>query len=576
MNVLGIFHSYADPSAAVVRDGKIVAFVEEERLVRVKHAAGYFPMRAVQYVLDVAQLSIKNIDYIVQGWDCNIYDSGEMAATYEEINSKYSTTDADRAYQDKHLESLSSATQKGIILRNLRKQFGDIEFPPIVFINHHLAHACMAFFHSGMDEALALTVDGSGERVTTSWWLGRNNSLELLHEVRIPYSLGWFYSAFTEYLGFKAYDGEYKVMGLAPYGKHDAKLQKKIARLAWHDGKGGFETDPLLLTRGKRRFSYYYPDALVEYLGKDPRLPHEEITQWHMNLAFEVQTTLETIVKEMVTYWVRKTGILRLVIGGGVGLNVKMNGRLFSDGLVEDIYVHPLCADNGICIGAAMALQYSKGNLDPMPLRDVYYGPSYSEETIEKVLKACKLRYSKQKAIEKPVAQLLVQGKIVAWYQGKLEGGPRALGDRSILADPRDVNSRDKVNAAIKFREFWRPFCPSMTEKGARRYLEKYTYSPFMTIAFQTTRLAEKEIPAVVHVDGTTRPQIVYPETNPQFHGLIEEFEKLTGVPCVLNTSFNIKGEPIVCSPYDAIRTFSATGLDALAIGPFLLTKNGG
>ncbi len=576
MNTLGIFHSYSDPSAALVRDGKIVAFVEEERLVRVKHAVGYFPTRAIQYVLDAARLSIKDIDYIVQGWECNIYDSGKMAAVYNEINSKYHTTDADRAYQERHLETLSSTTQKGIILRNLRKQFGDLEFPPIVFVNHHLAHACMAFFHSGMDEALVLTIDGSGECVTTCWWLGRDRALEVLHEVRIPYSLGWFYSAFTEYLGFKAYDGEYKVMGLAAYGRHDPKLREKITRLVWYDGNGGFETDPLLLTRGERRFSYYYPDALVEYLGREPRLANEEITQWHMNLAFEVQTRLETVVQEMVNYWAEKTGLRRLVIGGGVGLNVKMNGKVFMDGLVDDIYVHPLCADNGIPIGAAMVLQYSNGCLFPTLLRDIYYGPSYSEEEIEKVLKACKLRYSREKVIEKTVAQLLEQGKIVAWYQGNLEGGPRALGNRSILADPRDVKSRDRVNAAIKFREFWRPFCPSMTENGARRYLEKYTYSPFMIMAFRVKRLAEKEIPAVVHVDGSTRPQIVYPDTNPQFHRLIGEFEKLTGVPCLLNTSFNIKEEPIVCSPHDAIRTFSATGLDALAIGPFLLTKDGG
>jgi carbamoyltransferase len=572
MNIVGVFHSYSDPSAALVRDGQVVAFVEEERLTRVKHAHGYFPNRAVDYVLKAGGLSIADIDCIAQAWDCSAYDSGEMAAHYAQINTKYPATAGDLAYQKKHLETLSSASQKQIILQNLRKQFGNVQFPPIVFVRHHLTHACMAYFHSGMQDALVLTIDGSGESVTTAWWLGKDRKLSLLHEVQIPHSLGWFYAAFTEYLGFEAYDGEYKVMGLAAYGKSDAELEDKVAKLVWYDGQGGFETDPMLLSRGKRSFSYYYPDALVEYMGRNPRADNEEITPWHIDLAYAVQKRLEAIVQDMLQYWAAQTGMRNLAVAGGVGLNVKMSGTLFTSGLVDDIFVHPLCADAGVSIGAAMVLEYLKGELELSRLRDVSFGPSYDDEEIERVLQACKLPYTREESIAKSVAELLAQGKVVGWFQGRLEGGPRALGNRSILADPRYVGSRDRVNTVIKFREFWRPFCPSMTPVGSERYLAKYTHAPFMVLAFQASEGAEKEVPAVVHVDGSCRPQIVEAD-NARYFQLIQEFEKISGVPCLLNTSFNIKGEPIVCTPHDAIRTFAATGLDALAIGPFLLMK---
>lgn len=573
MKVLGIFHSYSDPSAAVVCDGKTVAFVEEERLTRVKHARGYFPTNSIEHVLKAAGLSISDVDCIAQAWDCDFYDSGKMAACYDQINAKYPTTEDDLAYQGRHLDDLASDTQRGLIQQNLRRQFGDVELPPIIFVKHHLAHACMAYFHSGMNESLVLTIDGSGENVTSAVWLGNRGSLELLHEVEIPHSLGWFYAAITEYLGFQAYDGEYKVMGLAAYGEPDAELQDKVARLVWYDGEGGFETDPMLLSRGKRSHSYYYPDSLIEHMGRAPRANDEEITQWHFNLAYEAQKSLEAIVEEVVGYWVGKTQVRNLCIAGGVGLNVKMNGRLFDSGLVDDMFVHPLCADAGVPIGAALALEYVEGGLEHDRLDDVYLGNSYEDTYVEGVLESCKLSYTKEESIERKVADLLASGHVVGWFQGKMEGGPRALGSRSILADPRYVESRDRVNAVIKYREPWRPFCPSMTTEGAERYLASYTSAPFMILAFRANSRAREEVPAVVHVDGSSRPQIVDSCTAPRYHRLLKEFETLTGVPCVLNTSFNIKGEPIVCTPHDAIRTFSATGLDALAIGSFLLTK---
>lgn len=575
MNILGIFHSYSDPSAALIKDGNVVAFVEEERLLRIKHAVGYFPLRSIDYVLKAGNLDIDDIDYIAQAWDCDFYDSGKMAEVYKRINSEYPTDEGDLSYQRKHLSSLSASNQSNIIYHQLRKNFGDRKFPPVIFVKHHFAHACMAYYGSAMEEALILTIDGSGENVTTAWWAGRRGEIELLKEVEIPHSLGWFYSAFTEYLGFQAYDGEYKVMGLASYGHHDPELREKLSKLVWYDGEGGFLTDPMMLSRGERNFSYYFPDSLIEFIGKKPRCALEEISQWHKNLAYEVQFLLEGIVKEMLEYWVSETGLGNLVIGGGVGLNVKMNGNLFASGLIEDIFVHPLCADSGISIGGALALLYEKDKnmIDSRQLETISLGPSFSDNEIEKILRSCKLNYSKKTSIEREVAELLSEGKIVGWFQGGMEAGPRALGNRSILADPRYVKSRDKVNEIIKFRELWRPFCPSMTPNGRDRYLADHTDAPFMITTFMTKDIALKEVPAIVHVDGSTRPQVVEKENNKMFFNLINEFEKITGIPCVLNTSFNVKGEPIVCSPHDAIRTFSATGLDVLAIGPFLVEK---
>jgi carbamoyltransferase len=574
VKILGLFHSYADPSAALVVDGHTVAFAEEERFLRNKHASGWFPSRAVRFVLRQAGLQLRDLDLITQAWNCPAYDSGEAAAHYDRINARYPTAPADIAYQKKHLDSLSTASQTGIVHRHLRQIFGDVPLPSLRFVPHHLAHAAMAVADSGFDDCLVLTIDGSGDWNTTVWWEHRGGQLTKLHEVNTPHSLGWFYSAITEYLGFQAYDGEYKVMGLAAYGQPDADIRARLNQLVWWDGDGGFETNPMLLSRGPRRYSYYFPDSLPELLGRPPRPEIEDISDWHMSVAFETQQRLEEIVEEMTGHWVNRTGLKKLAIAGGVGLNIKMNSRLFRSGLIEDIFIHPLCSDTGVSIGGAMAAEYQDGRRGSSRLASVSYGPEFTDEDIRRTLDACKLQYDCPEDFEQQVAALLAEGKVVGWFQGRMEGGPRALGNRSILGDPRHVETRDRVNAIIKFREPWRPFCPSMTATGAARYLKQYTYAPFMIIAFEATETARREIPAVVHVDGTARVQIAEESQNARYFHLINAFESLTGVPCLLNTSFNVKGEPIVCTPQDAIRTFSATGLDALAIGKFLLRKH--
>jgi len=573
MKLIGIFHSHSDPSAALVVDDSVVAFVEEERLSRVKHSFGAFPTRAIRWVLKQGDLTLGDVDAIVQAWDCSKYDNGQIAAHYNEINQSYPTTDADRAYQQNLLHQYRSETQRSLIRRALRHEFGDVTLPDIHFVNHHLAHACATYFSSGFDESLVLSVDGSGEEVTTSWWYGKGSSLELLHEVKVPHSLGWVYSAFTEYLGFEAYDGEYKVMGLAAYGSPNPGLQKKVAQLFWPDDRGGFETDPMLLTRGPHSWSYYFADALVAHMGRPPSWRDAPVTDWHKDVAFAVQQRLEDVVFAMTRYWVQKTGVRRLCLSGGVGLNVKMNGNLFHSGLVDDVFAYPLCADLGQSIGAALAHGYLHHGLNNRRLTDLYLGPGYADDDIERVLRDCRVTYRRVADISQETALLLTKGKVVGWFQGRLEAGPRALGARSILADPRNEAARDRVNAAIKYRELWRPFCPSMTREGAERYFDHHTDAPFMVITFRANDRAKSEIPAVVHVDDTSRPQIVDEQSNPRYHGMIAAFGRLTGVPCVLNTSFNIKGEPIVCTPQDAMRTYFATGIDALAIGNCLLEK---
>ncbi|MFQ5965716.1 MAG: carbamoyltransferase [Candidatus Scalinduaceae bacterium] len=578
MKILGIFYfpGYPDPSAAVVINGEVIAFIEEERLIRNKHAKAYFPSRSIKSVLNIAGLDLQLIDRITFGWDCISHEDGRLVAHFAEINKEYPPTPNDKAYQHNRVNRYTAANLRRTISQQLKKMYGDVDIPPISFMNHHLSHAIQAYYHSGMNQALILTIDGSGEWVTTAWWQGDNgNKLTLLHEVKTPHSLGWFYSAFTEYLGFEAYDGEYKVMGLAAYGKENSDFVHKINKITWYDEKGGFLCDPYIIAMGPRTYSDHFPDLLIEHIGHLPRCENERIEQWHMDLAYCVQYRLENIVYEMARYWIEKTRIRNLCIAGGVGLNVKMNGNLIKSGLIDDIFIHPLCSDTGMSIASALACEYQNGNLQTKQLEHVYYGPSFEDGEIENILKACKLIYTYEENIEKNVAQLLSAGNVVGWFQGKMEAGPRALGNRSILADPRTIESRDRVNAVIKFREFWRPFCPSMTKKGANKYLDKYTHAPFMIITFDAKEAGKKDIPAVVHVDGTSRIQIVIEEHNPRYYKLLEEFETITGIPVVMNTSFNIKGEPIVCTPHDAIRTFFATGLDALAIGSFLLQKTG-
>ena len=460
--------------------------------------------------------------------------------------------------------------------RHWRRAFGDVKFPPLYPIPHHYTHAFHAAMQSPFDRAICLSVDGSGDQHTTVLWRKEGTELQPIREILMPNSLGWVYAAFTEYLGFEAYDGEYKVMGLAAYGRHNEDLRAKLDCVVGEAPDGvEFRVDPAYIHYGPRSYSDRFTDRLVGLLERPPRRADEEITEWHEDLAYAVQENLERSVERLVLGGIRETGIHQVCIGGGVGLNVKLNSRLFEHPEVEDLFAQPLCADSGATAGAGLAASFQIGGSEPERLETLALGPEVTNESIEQTLQRARLAYERPPDICEAVADELARGRVVGWFQGRMEAGPRALGQRSILADPRTVEVRDRVNAIIKFREYWRPFCPSMTEEAAPRYFSRYTDAPFMIVAFPANDRLQREAPAVVHVDGTCRVQLVKQRVLPLYHRLLRAFEARTGVPVLLNTSFNVKGEPIVCTMQDALRTFWSTGLEVLAAGDFLVRKPG-
>jgi carbamoyltransferase len=573
MNIVGYFHGI-DPAACLLSDGEVVAYVEEERLVRIKHAADRFPIRSIAYCLDEAGLTPGDVDCFAYGWNADAYSDGTMQAFYETVNRTHPPDEATLAWQRRNLAWFHRDRLRSTLQRQLLRHFGTRSEPVVRFYPHHRAHAVTAFHCSPFDEALVLTVDGSGDQHCAVVWHGRGLDLRPLHETFIPNSLGWFYAAITEYLGFAAYDGEYKVMGLAAYGRPDERLRAALAKVV-SAGPNGYDyaVDPTYLHHGAHTYSERFTDALVDLLDLPPRPETAPIEAVHEDLAFEAQRLLEEHVVRLVAHFRAQTGLRRLCVAGGVGLNVKLNSRLYASGLFDDVFVFPIPSDSGTALGAAAGVHQDATGGRVAPLAHLYWGPGYDDAAIEAQLRSCGLAYRRSDDICEDTAALLADGQVVAWFQGRLEGGPRALGGRSILADPRSGASRERVNAAVKFREYWRPFCPSLTVEAADTYLERPTAAPFMILAFDATAAAARDVPAVVHVDGTTRPQTVDARTNPRYHRLLEAFARRTGVPVLLNTSFNVKGEAIVASPRDALRTFWSTGLDALAIGSFLVTK---
>lgn len=589
MKLLGYFHG-VDPAAALVVDGRTVAFVEEERLIRFKHANSMFPIRAMESCLSIGGLKLSDIDAFAMGWNAPHYANGAMARFYDEINARHAPDDATRSWQKRNLANFDPKNLRTTLEREIVKHFGvkPADVPPLMFFPHHASHAAAAFYGSRWDEALVIAVDGSGDEDCTTLWHGKGTKLTPLHKLPIPHSLGWVYAAITEYLGFDAYDGEYKVMGLAAYGRENLGFREKLARVVKPGPNGwDYEVDPKFTHHGPHTYSGRFTDHLVELLGMPPRQGPIPLTKEHEDLAYEVQLALETHVVRLLAHWREKTGLTNLCIGGGVGLNVKMSSKLFYSGLFDDVFAFPVPSDSGTAIGAALGIEAAKSGKRPPPLEHLYCGPSYSDEAIETQIKSCGYAYRTCSDVADAAAELLAQGKVVGWFQQGMEAGPRALGARSILADPRNVEARDRVNAAIKFREYWRPFCPSLAEEDAPRFLKGVAATtgnsdrkgrgqqgaPYMILAFEATDEARAKVPAVVHVDGTMRAQTISAQTNPRYHALVKAFEKRTGVPVVLNTSFNVKGEAVVCSPRDAFRTFWATGIDALAIGSFIIEK---
>src|SRR5271169_2961616 len=443
------------------------------------------------------------------------------------------------------------------------QQFGSTK-ARMRFVDHHLAHAISGYAYSGFDEASVVVMDGRGAWEATSIWHGRNGRLEHVLTIPFPNSIGYFYSQFTEFLGFQPNSDEWKVMGLAPYGKPGIDLSAFI----------DLETVPYRVDTRQVAAHGSVSLAKASRLLGARRVPESEIEQRHKDIAFAVQEACETAMLNVVKLAIEKTRCRDVCLAGGVALNSKANGKILATGLVGKLFVQPAASDDGVALGAALAPYLDdNGKLPNKEMRHGYWGPWFDDGVIENALRTYKLSYTRLSDPAFTAAKLLSQGKILGWFQGRMEFGPRALGSRSILADPRDPEMNAKVNNAVKFREWWRPFAPSMKKESAGEYLESATDSPFMILTAQVRAEKRGVIPSVTHVDGSARPQTVEKEINPLYWRLIDEFGKRTGVPVIMNTSFNLRGEAIVHTPTDAIRTFFSSGMDALVIGSFLVEK---
>jgi carbamoyltransferase len=573
MKILGINGLGVLPSACILQDGKMLVFAEEERFTRYKGSFGMMPENAVRFCLTFARLSLNDIDYIAFGWDCEKYRFKipvflfwkymSRSPKFQGKSNLISFIGEMLKYHPENVKKLIAEMLVGIE--------GDL--PEIKFVNHHLCHAASAFYFSGMEESYVLVLDGSGEEACTSIFKGDKSGLKLLKTITIPDSLGWFYQTFTEYLGFAPNNHEGKLMGLAAYGKPHEEINRKLEKVI-QCMPNNYKLDAAYSFLGKHKKGRVFSEKLVELFGR-PRLSHEPISQYHKDLAFAVQNKLEKIVLQIVESVSQRSDFNgNLCIAGGVGLNCKMNGSIVTLPFVKNLYVPSITSDSGSSAGAALVLANQCGDDVVQRIDHAYWGSSYNDKEIEEVLRVCGLKYTKEEKIEAKVAELLVQNKVVGWFQGRMESGSRALGARSILANPMLKQMQDIVNVKIKNRETWRPFAASILFEERETFVENPQESPFMAIAFHVKPSALNKIPAAVHIDGTTRPQFVKKNTNEKYWMLIKRFGDITGVYAVLNTSFNTNEEPIVESPVQAIKAFSASGMDGLAIGNFLILKN--
>jgi carbamoyltransferase len=558
MITLGINYSQMhDSSACLVRDGELIFAVAEERISRAKHDAR-FPEYAIRACLEFGRIKAEQLDEVCFGWqvagaafrhDLKCYASGKMPATYTNgLNSA--------------LHFMSMWHQEGGAKR-FTQIFGATK-ARMRFVGHHLAHALSAYSFSGFDDAAVVVMDGRGAWEATSIWLGRDGRLEHVSTIPFPDSVGYFYSEFTEYLGFQRNSDEWKVMGLAPYGKTGVDLRAFIDPEA-----APYKVNARkLVANGAGPFT-----EMVRLLGP-ARVPESEIGERHKDVAYAVQDACEIAMMSVVKMAIEKTKSRNVCLAGGVALNSKANGKIVASGVVDKFFVQPAASDDGVALGAALAPYLDHGGRLPMKvMRHAYLGPEFDDETIENALRTYKLKYARLNDAAAGAADLLSNGKILGWFQGRMEFGPRALGSRSILGDPRDPEMNAKVNNAVKFREWWRPFAPSLKKEAAGEYLESASDSPFMILTAQVRPEKRAVIPSVTHVDGSARPQTVEKELNPLYWRLIDEFGKRTGVPVLMNTSFNLRGEAIVHTPTDAIRTFFSSGMDALVIGSLLVEK---
>jgi len=592
MIVLGISAFYHDSAAAILIDGDIVAAAQEERFTRKKHDAT-FPIKAISYVLSEANITLKDIDYIV------FYDDPSLK--FKRILKTHLTN------IPKGLRPFRTGMPiwvkdkfflRKVISKKLKKAFGGGFKGCILFTEHHFSHAASAFYPSPFKDAVVLTIDGVGEYATTTVAIGNGNKLNIVKEICFPNSLGLLYSAFTHYTGFRVNSGEYKLMGLAPYGtpRYTDLILDNLVDVK-EDGSFRLDQSYFDYMTGRTMIS----DKFLTLFGYPARKPDiDPLSQFHMDIAASIQAVTEKILLQMTRALADEYKIPNLCLAGGVALNCVANGKILKDKAFENIWIQPAAGDAGGALGAALGVWHNKfacspRTLDSNMMKGSYLGPSFSDIEIEQQLSEAGVIFQKVSdsiLIEKTVKQL-IDNKAIGWFQGRMEFGPRALGNRSILGDPRSEDMQKLLNLKVKFRESFRPFAPSVLREDVSDWFEMDYDSPYMSIVTNVQKNIQHEmtqeekalfgieklnvkrsnIPAVTHVDYSARVQTVHSETNPLYHALISEFKRITGCSLLVNTSFNIRGEPIVCTPLDAFKCFMGTNIDFLVIGNFIIDK---
>jgi len=591
MDVLGISCYFHDAAAALLRDGQILAAAEEERFTRKKHDYE-FPQHAIDFCLRVGEIEARNLDYVA------FFEKPFVKFERLLLTSMQTFPRSHRVFR----EAMISWLGDKLWIKHLIQRRLGVPASKILFSEHHLSHAASTFFCSPFEEAAILTVDGVGEWATASLGVGKGTNIKLLKEIRFPHSLGLLYSAFTAFLGFEVNDGEYKVMGMAPFGepRHTDKVYKLI-RLS---SDGSFELD-------MDYFSFHYsadrtfgtkfedlfgpsrnPNSLFftdvsgypSYFGEKPAnyKELEKQNRYYADVAASIQSVTEEVLLKMAHCAFKETGAKNLCMAGGVALNSVSNGRILRETPFEQIYIQPAAGDGGGAIGAALYAHHMVlGQPRSFVMEHAYWGEEHPPENIESFLQEKGIRYQRLEKEEKLIELVIDQlqkGQVVGWFQGRFEWGPRALGNRSILADPRRADMKDIVNVKIKFREPFRPFAPSVLAERAGEYFQlldppRHYPARFMLYVVDVKNAKRDLIPAVTHVDGTARLQTVSKELNPRYYQLIETFGQATGIPIILNTSFNLKGEPIVNTPHEALHTFSQSGMDVLVLGDYVIEK---
>ena len=592
-SILGISAFYHDSAAAIIIDGKIIAAAQEERFTRKKHDSGY-PFNAIEFVLNFSELKLHQVDYIV------FYEKPFLK--FERLLETY-TAFAPRGFKSFSMsmpiwlrEKLFQKTMLFEELKNHDKSFSDIN--KIYFSEHHFSHAASAFYPSPFKNSVVLTLDGVGEWATTTLAKGSGEKLEILKEIHFPHSIGLLYSAFTYYTGFKVNSGEYKVMGLAPYGepKFKSLIFNKLIDLK-EDGTFRLNMEYFDYATGLKMIN----EKFSKLFGESARNPdRDSITQFHMDVASSIQSVTEEIVLRLAKSIAKEHGNKNLCMSGGVALNCVANGKILKEKIFENIWIQPAAGDAGGALGAALALWYKElknqrfeSTKDQM--QGSYLGPSFNDDEIEKDLVNLGAKYKKfsYEGLLEITAKELSQKKTIGWFQGRMEFGPRALGARSIIADPRSEKMQKILNLKVKFRESFRPFAPSIIREDLSDWFGLDCDSPYMLLVADINKSIRREIteeeeklfgidklnvkrsniPAVTHVDYSARIQTVHKDTNPKYYKLIQNFKKITNCPVIVNTSFNVRGEPIVCSVQDAYKCFMTTDLDMLVCGNFVLYK---